>query len=100
MAGQVKVNYLKRTLKSTEKYLETPLWKFFLFIFAINFVIVGPLEIALEYKREVDITSMSFIIKLFAQILFYSIVWTAVLRYFGQRDLKKLKQELNDAEVD
>jgi len=100
MPGQIKVNYIKRTIKSTEKYLGTPLWKYFMIIFAINFVIVCPLEITLHYKRDFDITSMSFIFKLFAQILLYSIVWTVVMRYLGRRELTKLKQELQDTEID
>ena len=97
MASQIKVNSLKRGIKRGERYLGLPLWKYFLIIFAVCAVMTGGLEVLLHSKRDVDMASTPFLLKLVTQILVQAVSWTAVLRYFGRRDLSKLRRELEQA---
>jgi quinol-cytochrome oxidoreductase complex cytochrome b subunit len=98
MASTYKINYLKRTIAGEERQLNIPLWKYFLIMALICITTYGGLVLLMDYKSDVDIASTPYIAMLLFSTILQAVVWTAVLRYFGKKHLKKLRKELDTIE--
>ncbi len=98
MASEYKINSLRRSIKSAERYLHMPLWKYFLILYALFGIMNGGLMLLIDYKSDIDITSSAYLIKLFAYTLVLTIGLMTIIRYFGLKALKRQKQELDEIE--